>query len=145
MKKVLSVKRTLLLLVLFVVFILAASHRAEAAAKYPFKYFKVGGKNIVRKINKDFCPAYFFDGVFAISNVKTLKKGAKVSWKMNSGWHAKVYYNWYKKLKSGKRLSKFRASQDCIGIYVWKGKKGKKRSYREQYYVVHRNNFAGYY
>lgn len=141
MKKTISVKRTVLLLALLAVFMLAASHRTEAAAKYPFKYFKVGGKNIVRKFNEDFAPAYFFDGIFDISGIKTLKKGAKISWKLNSGWHAEVYYNWNKKLRNGRRLTRFNKNQDCIGVHVWKGKKRNKKTYREQNWVIYYTSF----
>lgn len=141
MKKLLSKNRIILLLVLFTVFMLAVPRRTEAAAKYPFKYFKIGGKNIVRKINDIFDPAYFFDGIMEIEDIKTLKKGAKISWKLNKGWHAKVSYNWNKKLKSGRRLSRFDTQNDGIGIYVWKGKKRNRRTYREEYYIVYYTNF----
>ena len=145
--------RIILLLLISAFILIAVPHKSEAAARYPFKYFKVGGKNIVKQINKDFHPAYFYDGVVDLWMEKKLRKGAKVTWKLNPGWHCLIWGDDDKPLKSGFRIKRtsseyenaygiyiwkgnggMRLVRNGRGQYIWKGKRGSRKTYREIYY-----------
>lgn len=115
---------------------------ATSVSKYPFSYFKLGGRNITSLFNstiKETPPAYFFDGVMGIYVGKSLKYGVRISWKLNPGWHASVYYGWETPIRNTSILSR-RVYSDGVQVKIWKGTHG-KAGYREEYFSLMREDY----
>lgn len=125
---------TVVLLILTAV-LLAVPQKTYAASRYPFRYFKVGGRNITSRINRivnDAPPARFFDGIMEVSAGSTLRKGSRICWKMNSGWHASIYYGNGRTVRNWSRLKSFDYSDWGLEIYAWKGSRSRRaRNHRE--------------
>lgn len=131
--------QTLLLLLVLTLFLLAVPLRANAANKYPFKYFKVGKTNIVSQLRSD--PAYEWGGALLPVNVKgILYTGVRLRWKLNKGWHAELSYSTGERIRNGQKVPHFEPG-DSIRIIAWKNGRFKKRKgHREVYYEMYCSN-----
>ncbi len=115
----------------------------SSSSSFPFAWFKVGSRNVLpkmRDVDGMDKPARFFDGVIEVSIGDIVRKGTRVRWKLNPGWHAEVQtldQSTNYSISNGGSVRHWSGPRSwrAISIYAYKGRRGTS-SYREIRYAL---------